>query len=416
MSPNPLGFQLCLCRILNSGRTLPHRADSTLWESIVPSTSLRARILNRRAQAADETVSAQAARLQATPGICQLLDALPHPLLVLNSDRRIVFTNRALLDMLGSPTPEQVYGLLPGEVLDCGHAWADGHTCGQTDACRLCGAFRAFGLSEQKAGGTQECRISQTTGASLDLRATSTPFFLAGEAFTVLSLADISDEKRRQVLERVFFHDLLNLTAGVMGYAELLARVPREEIPEISRLLARMVRELADEIRSHRDLALAEARDLKVHWEQLNTREMLTTVIESCRKLEAAEGRTILLHLASADIAFPSDRSLLSRVLANMLKNALEASSPGQIITIGCDANSERVDFWVHNDGAMPADVQLQIFQRSFSTKGVGRGVGTYSIKLLTERYLNGQASFTSTLEAGTIFTVSYPLTRLSPP
>ena len=38
----------------------------------------------------------------------------------------------------------------------------------------------------------------------------------------------------------------------------------------------------------------------------------------------------------------------------------------------------------------MPDEVKAQIFERSFSTKGRGRGIGTYSIKLLTERYLEG--------------------------
>jgi len=49
------------------------------------------------------------------------------------------------------------------------------------------------------------------------------------------------------------------------------------------------------------------------------------------------------------------------------------------------------------------------VFQRSFSTKGKGRGLGTYSIKLLTERYLKGTASFTSTETDGTTFQISLP-------
>jgi sensor histidine kinase regulating citrate/malate metabolism len=53
----------------------------------------------------------------------------------------------------------------------------------------------------------------------------------------------------------------------------------------------------------------------------------------------------------------------------------------------------------------MPPEVQLQIFQRSFSTKGKGRGVGTYSMKLLTERYLGGKLAFTSAAGEGTTFT-----------
>ena len=160
--------------------------------------------------------------------------------------------------------------------------------------------------------------------------------------------------------------------------------MPSEEVPELSRLLARMVRELGDEIRSQRDLALAESHDLPVHWEPVNSRDILTGVIETLRKLEAARDREILLHLASAEVTFPSDKSLLARVLGNMLKNALEAATPGRLVTVGCHANTEKVDFWVHNDGAMPRDVQLQVFQRSFSTKGTGRGLGTYSIKLLS--------------------------------
>jgi sensor histidine kinase regulating citrate/malate metabolism len=51
----------------------------------------------------------------------------------------------------------------------------------------------------------------------------------------------------------------------------------------------------------------------------------------------------------------------------------------------------------------------LQLFQRSFSTKGEGRGLGTYSIKLLTERILNGKVSFTSSMDDGTTFRVLIP-------
>ena len=49
----------------------------------------------------------------------------------------------------------------------------------------------------------------------------------------------------------------------------------------------------------------------------------------------------------------------------------------------------------------------MQIFQRSFSTKpGAGRGVGTYSARLLTERFLGGELSFESEMGRGTTFTV----------
>lgn len=73
--------------------------------------------------------------------------------------------------------------------------------------------------------------------------------------------------------------------------------------------------------------------------------------------------------------------------------------------------DGEQVTFTVQNPTYMPRNVQLQIFNRSFSTKGKGRGLETYSIKLLSERYLGGRVWFESTPEAGTTFYAAYPIT-----
>lgn len=64
----------------------------------------------------------------------------------------------------------------------------------------------------------------------------------------------------------------------------------------------------------------------------------------------------------------------------------------------------------MQNDRAMSNKVKYQIFQKSFSTKVNGRGLGTFSIKLLTERYLKGSVSFESNDFVGTIFTVVLPI------
>ena len=64
----------------------------------------------------------------------------------------------------------------------------------------------------------------------------------------------------------------------------------------------------------------------------------------------------------------------------------------------------------VSNPEIMPQEVQFQIFQRSFSTKGeVGRGIGTYSMKLFGERYLGGKVDFVSYSPEGTTFRLSLP-------
>jgi sensor histidine kinase regulating citrate/malate metabolism len=58
----------------------------------------------------------------------------------------------------------------------------------------------------------------------------------------------------------------------------------------------------------------------------------------------------------------------------------------------------------------MSQEIQLQIFQRSFSTKGEARGIGTYSIKMFTEQYLGGKVSFVSNPTEKTVFSISLPM------
>jgi signal transduction histidine kinase len=95
--------------------------------------------------------------------------------------------------------------------------------------------------------------------------------------------------------------------------------------------------------------------------------------------------------------------------LGNLTKNASEASTPGQDIRLHCGLSGGRAVFSVHNEAVMPESIQRQIFQRSFSTKGEGRGLGTYSVKLFGERYLGGQVSFHSAAGHGTVFLLSLP-------
>ena len=79
-------------------------------------------------------------------------------------------------------------------------------------------------------------------------------------------------------------------------------------------------------------------------------------------------------------------------------------------MTMTCREQPQGAEFAVHNPEVMPPEVQLQLFQRSFSTKGEpGRGIGTYSIKLLGERYLKGKVAFTSQEPQGTTFTLTLP-------
>jgi sensor histidine kinase regulating citrate/malate metabolism len=102
---------------------------------------------------------------------------------------------------------------------------------------------------------------------------------------------------------------------------------------------------------------------------------------------------------------------LVSRILGNMLLNALEATPEGGKITFTTRIDGDAMVWEVWNEAFIPEPVQRRIFQRHFSTKtGSGRGFGTYSMKLFAEHYLNGSMSFTSTEDGGTVFSLRLSL------
>jgi signal transduction histidine kinase len=190
------------------------------------------------------------------------------------------------------------------------------------------------------------------------------------------------------------------------------AEVDADEKKQIEEHIYRLSEILIEEIQAQKILVAAENNELSVTFVSLESRQIIDAVINTYTHHTASKDRSIIYSSESGNISFNSDRTLISRVVGNMLKNALEASNPGSIITVGCKQNGQYVRFWINNPGVIPDDVQLQIFQRSFSTKGSGRGIGTYSIKYLSEKYLNGKVWFNSAEKEGTTFYAEYPLKK----
>lgn len=346
-----------------------------------------------------------------TPFLQQVLDAMPGMVAILNNRRQIVAANSVLLNVLDA-TVCQVLAKRPGEAVGCVRAKEGPGGCGTSRHCVTCGAVNAILESqktEQKV--VRDCRIlvDIPTGiAPLDLRVTATPIAIGADTFVVVAIEDISQANRLAVLQRIFFHDVLNTAGCVQGYAQYLV----DEMSENGDICTRMIQltdGLIEAIQSQRDLIRAEAGDLKSQPVAMRTGRVLEEVRFQYEQHPLAVDRTIEVSYAW-DGTVVADRQILHRVLGNMLKNALEATSPGSTVSIGCREQTDDVIFAVHNAEFMPEEVQLQVFQRSFSTKNEpGRGIGTHSIKLLGERYLKGKVGFSSQPATGTTFWLAVP-------
>lgn len=336
-------------------------------------------------------------------------DSIPALLAVINRQRQIVYANRCLANFLKVDSVDALYGLRPGEALGCIHAYNTSCGCGTTEFCRTCGAAHAIIAGQSGRMDVQECRITRQNAEALDLKVWTNPVSLNGDSLLFFSALDISNEKRRQTLERIFFHDMLNTAGGLLGLTTILRHTPEEHSEDLKKKVSDLSQEIIDEIHMQRDLVAAENHELTVHLQDIETLDILWEIKERFQCQDLAYRRSLRIN-ASQNIHFTSDPLLLKRILSNMVKNALEASREDDVITLGSLQIGQQVHFWVHNPQIIPQDVRLQVFQRSFSTKGQGRGLGTYAIRLIGEHYLKGQVSFTSTPEEGTIFSIFLPL------
>ena len=361
-------------------------------------------------RAAGQALGRQSRLLEDTALLRQLYDAVTDIVLILNPQRQIVFCNKRMADVLGVEDRTKLYGLRPGEALGCVYAGSEGG-CGTSEFCEACGAVNAVLASQAGAADARECAILRNSGQdSLDLLIRATPLEMDGERFTIVSATDIRHEKRRRALERTFFHDLMNTAMGLKLFTRTLATAPPDQAANVAGRIRTGIEQLLEEVEEQRDLAMAENHELAARSVSISSGPLLDGLVGLYGHYAELHRCSLVRAPEAHEVTFASDPTLLSRVLGNMVKNAVEASEVGRPVTLGCRQQDSRVEFWVHNHGAIPPQAQLQIFRRSFTTKGPGRGLGTYSMKLLTERYLKGAVSFTSSPADGTTFTASCPL------
>lgn len=355
----------------------------------------------------EKEIEARRRKVEAQTLFKKALDSLPQILMILDANRQVVYLNEEIFRIIGPADVKKLCGLRSGELFKCVH-FADGpNGCGTSKFCQACGFANAV-LEVQRTGAKCQREYRLTTcpsGDSFDLKVTASPLTVEDESFTILTIDDISDEKRRQALERIFFHDIMNMAGGIQGISSMLKGKGSTQDRPLMEMMETAANTLVDEIKAQKQLKQAEKGELPVNFEELDALKVIRDAALIYRAHEVAEGKT-LVEGPSPKIKFESDRTILSRVIGNMLKNALEATPDGGEVRIGCAdmPDTDELEFRVGNPGAIPSDIQLQVFNRSFSTKGEGRGLGTYSIKLLGERYLKGCVGFESSEKAGTVF------------
>ncbi len=338
-----------------------------------------------------------------------IFESMPLLVFVLNTSRQIVWENKMVIQALGGKSG---ISLRPGEAFGCIHAAETPTGCGGSSLCGFCGAPKAFLEALRKDEDIEEWVIQRDEEfrfEALDLLVWSKNLVFQAEQFVILTAQDESQKKRHEVLERIFYHDIGNTINGIRSLMTLMDMQDEDPHREYLDLMDAATEQLVDEIQSHKALQEAESGELSTRLSLVSIDSLVQEVIKIFAY--ALYGKNIRLkkNEDSRDLTMRTDPVLLRRVVVNMVKNALEASGSGETVGIGFEPGNGGIVIRVWNSSLLSPESSLRVFQRSFTTKGKGRGYGTYSMKLLCERYLGGSISFSSKEGIGTTFTVEIP-------
>jgi two-component system nitrogen regulation sensor histidine kinase NtrY len=141
--------------------------------------------------------------------------------------------------------------------------------------------------------------------------------------------------------------------------------------------------------------------------EQLN-------IVQVCKTaLEIFNEDYVAFKTSENDIFTSFDRTQLTRIVTNLVKNAIQSIPENQEIkSVLVEILKEDTNFVLKvsdNGIGISTENAAYIFEPKFTTKNSGMGLGLAIIKKIIENY-NGSISFESEEEKGTLFTVKLPI------
>jgi two-component system sensor kinase FixL len=220
---------------------------------------------------------------------------------------------------------------------------------------------------------------------------------------TGLVIATVVDERRRAEeqlrdslqliaageLAGALAHELHQPLSALNAYAEsaLMLADPQTQPPEAHSLLLRTLRQIADEtvrasevVRGLRSFFTAGSSKL----EQVDMAQLVQTCVQRLQKL--ADKREVVLQIdLQASPVVQVDAVQISTALTNLIKNAIEASAPGQRVQIEVSM-PQRNQMAVRDQAPALSPTQVQdVFRPFFSQKKHGLGLGLSISRSLVE-------------------------------
>lgn len=233
-------------------------------------------------------------------------------------------------------------------------------------------------------------------------------------------------EQTRDQVERVMRHDLRNPLDGIQTAAEYLLL---DETDSRRRDFIRLMLQAAHHARRQIDSSLAYARmqrgQYALNRSRINLVQLIRDVRDRLERVGAAFDVEILLEYndddwsRAYDVELWGEPEFLADAIANLLRNAIEASDRGGCVTLTVRDDHKLPDggagvlIVIRNDRDITEEIRDRVFEPYVTAgKTNGTGLGAYTAKLVVDAH-GGSIDITTGQGTGTTVSVMLPRARI---
>ena len=211
-------------------------------------------------------------------------------------------------------------------------------------------------------------------------------------------------------------HDLRNDLINISQLAELLQGTQLDEKQQRwIKLIHKLSQRTLNTLQMSSDLRRMEQGEYDLNRSEFDLLQVLLVQTEAYamekkhRQIDIEtqfEGKPV--DFSKQELPIEADKLYIERLFANLIGNAIEASSKQDEVQINISTQSG-LSVSIHNSGVIPEDIRDSFFDK-FVTSGKksGTGLGTYIAKLITDLH-GGQINYNTSAEKGTTITVNLP-------
>lgn len=201
-------------------------------------------------------------------------------------------------------------------------------------------------------------------------------------------------------------HEIRNPLGAILGSIQLLHSSPGldAEAKELCELVEREAKRLDDLVSDMLDLARPRLPELALMDLAQMTRDVLALASRSGRGSDVS-----LVYEGPEELMVRADAAQMRQVVWNLLRNAIQVSSPGARVMARLSNGSGSPILEVCDEGpGIPEEARARIFEAFFTTRPAGVGVGLAVVKRIIDDH-EFTIEVESAEESGTIFRVEFP-------